>query len=77
MQLNAYIAVFIGAFASTDAVERKKGAYDEADAWSFNLSSSLSKLGYSSFLQQDVKYLEMFLLCEEDLTHVITELKGL
>lgn len=56
--------------------KRKKGAYNEADAWSFNLSSSLSKLGYSSFLQQDVKYLEMLLLCEGDLTHVITELKG-
>lgn len=57
-------------------MERTKGACNEADAWSFNLSSSLSKLGYSSFLQQDVEYLEMFLLCEGDLTHVITELKG-
>lgn len=46
------------------------------DVLSFNPSSCLGKLGFSSHIQQDVKVLEMFLLCEEDLTHVITGLRG-
>lgn len=68
---TTYMSIFIWSFGSVDTFERKKDAQGQqmhrvlipVPVW-VNLASTL-------IFNRMWKYLEMFLLCEEDFTHVI------
>lgn len=74
---TTYLSIFIGTFGSVDAFERKRDAYGEEMYWVLIPVPAWVNLAASPLIFNRMwKYLEMFLLYEEDLTHVITGLRG-